>query len=117
MGGRGKSLDYVKPLTLQGVNSDSRANIKHADDMRSSGMFGGNGQDNGSKLDSGAVLKKCVCCNQFTIAEGSEYQKCKICGWIDDPNQNTHPDSANGKNAVSLNQARMTYLEKSKQRE
>lgn len=117
MGGRGRSLDYVKPLAIQGIESDIRANIKKTDDMRSSGMFGGNAQGNGSKLDAGAVLKKCACCNQFTIAEDSKYQKCKICGWVDDPYQNTHPDSAKGKNAVSLNQARMTYFKTSKQRE
>jgi rubrerythrin len=56
------------------------------------------------------LYKKCACCGKYSLPAGSEYEECPICGWIDDPYQNQHPDSPNGRNSVSLNQARAEYV-------
>lgn len=53
--------------------------------------------------------KQCFCCEEFSLPALSEYEKCEICGWIDDPYQNKHPDSLNGKNSITLNKAREQY--------
>ncbi len=67
----------------------------------------------GSGLISGPEvqikLKKCACCGEYTIPVGSSHHKCSNCGWIDDEFQNTHPDSLNGPNPITLNQARENY--------
>lgn len=54
-------------------------------------------------------LKRCACCNRFTIPIGSKNETCSICGWIDDEYQNTHPKSLNGRNPISLEDARKAY--------
>jgi hypothetical protein len=50
--------------------------------------------------------KKCSCCGENSIPVRTEYTVCPVCGWIDDPYQNKHPDSLNGQNAISLKEAR-----------
>ncbi len=56
--------------------------------------------------------KQCFCCEEFSLPVLSEYEECAVCGWVDDPYQNKHPDSLNGKNLLSLNEARKQYFEK-----
>lgn len=54
-------------------------------------------------------LKRCACCDNFSIPIGSKYETCSICGWVDDEYQNMHPKSSNGKNTVSLEESRKKY--------
>ena len=54
-------------------------------------------------------MKRCFCCGAQTIPSGTKYETCSICGWIDDPYQNKHPDSLNGKNPLTLDEARERY--------
>lgn len=56
--------------------------------------------------------KKCHCCGEFTLPANSQYEECPNCGWIDDPFQNIHPESAVGRNSISLNQAKANYIQK-----
>lgn len=56
--------------------------------------------------------KKCSCCGEKSIPARTEYTVCPICGWIDDPYQNRHLDSLDGKNAISLEEAREIYKRK-----
>ena len=55
------------------------------------------------------LLKKCACCGNKTIPNGTEYEVCPICGWVDDPFQNSHPDSINGHNKISLKEAKKRW--------
>jgi hypothetical protein len=55
------------------------------------------------------LLKKCACCGEYSVAAGTEYETCPICGWIDDTFQNQHPKSLDGKNPISLMEARIIY--------
>ena len=57
------------------------------------------------------LLKKCACCLEYTLTVGSDYETCPLCGWIDDAFQNQHPNSLDGKNPVSLFEARAIYKE------
>lgn len=75
-----------------------------------------NGISVGAAGGGGVVLetrmRRCFCCEEYTILLGTENEICPICGWIDDPYQNVHPDSLDGKNPLSLNKARQQYSEK-----
>ena len=57
------------------------------------------------------ILKKCACCGEYTLPVNSTYEICPNCRWIDDAYQNNHPDSLDGKNRLSLLQARAAYQE------
>lgn len=63
----------------------------------------------GGKVSAMPKKKKCSCCEEYTLPRHSQYAICDICGWIDDPFQNKHPDSLDGRNALALNQARKKY--------
>jgi hypothetical protein len=63
----------------------------------------------GGGAASPQLYKKCACCGEYTIPLGSEYEICPVCGWVDDNYQNINPDSLDGKNPVSLLQAKNTY--------
>jgi rubrerythrin len=52
------------------------------------------------------LYKKCACCNNLIIPVNTEFEVCPICGWIDDPFQNANPDNPNGKNGISLIEAK-----------
>lgn len=54
-------------------------------------------------------LRKCCCCEKYMVPVNSFHWKCKECGWIDDEFQNVHPDSTEGPNPISLNEARKWY--------
>lgn len=53
--------------------------------------------------------KKCFCCGEYTIPVETEGEVCPICGWRDDSYQNKNLDSLDGKNAISLKEAREIY--------
>lgn len=109
MGGRGKTLgtsykqidmnDYKKRFVIQEI-------INNGEKMR---------QEIESKRGGGKntliLYKKCVCCSNYTIPVNEEYFLCPICGWIDDLYQNINPNSLKGKNSICLNEAKMKYLE------
>lgn len=63
----------------------------------------------GGSIAIATKIKPCFCCGAFSLPAISEYEVCDICGWIDDPYQNKHPDSTNGRNPISLNDAREQY--------
>ncbi len=58
------------------------------------------------------AFRACICCKHYTIPVETEYETCSICGWIDDPFQNINPDSKEGMNPISLNEARKEYLKR-----
>lgn len=66
----------------------------------------------GGGITSPSLFKKCACCGEYTIPVKTEYETCLICGWIDDPYQNRHPDSFDGKNPLSLTKAREKHSAK-----
>jgi hypothetical protein len=53
----------------------------------------------------------CPCCGHFTFEEAppGTYLICPVCYWEDDPEQFENPQSADGANLVSLEQARASY--------
>jgi len=52
----------------------------------------------------------CPCCGNETISSPREYEICNICGWEDDPVQFEDPDFSGGANKMSLNEARIAYI-------
>lgn len=68
--------------------------------------------ETGASSGSIAMMKRCACCKQFTLTAFSEYEKCPVCGWIDDPLQNSDPISVEGSNPVSLMEARRQWASK-----
>lgn len=52
----------------------------------------------------------CPCCGNETISLPREYEICNICGWEDDPIQFEDPDFSGGANKMSLNEARIAYI-------
>ncbi|MPN47880.1 hypothetical protein SDC9_195484 [bioreactor metagenome] len=54
-------------------------------------------------------FRECCCCKLITLPLEMEYTKCCVCGWIDDPFQNGNPDNPNGRNGLSLNEAKENY--------
>jgi hypothetical protein len=53
--------------------------------------------------------RKCSCCGYKTIDKEGLYEICEVCYWEDDPIQKDKPDSDNGANSVSLNQAKENF--------
>lgn len=105
MGGRGKSLEkgyYQIDLGEYEEHLKIRKIIKESDKIRSEGYIGIGG--------NGVIpLKKCACCEEYTLPVNEEYPVCIICGWIDDSMQNKNPDSAEGMNVICLNEARYNW--------
>ena len=58
---------------------------------------------------SSVPYKKCVCCGEYTIPVFSNYSRCHVCGWIDDPVQNKNPSSTIGRNPLSLKEAKVRW--------
>lgn len=111
MGGRGKSsgLENPKQITLDDeLEKQSIQDIIKKSIMNRKELLSLEGIGNGS-VPSSTTLKKCACCGEYTLPVNIEYAVCSICGWIDDKYQNTHPDSLNGKNSLTLNQAKGIY--------
>jgi hypothetical protein len=55
------------------------------------------------------AFRPCCCCGSYTIPLDSEYLTCSRCQWIDDPFQNNNPDNPNGRNSISLNDAKEAF--------
>lgn len=111
MGGRGtyakvsanqlsfKTLaDKEKTLQIIEESEEIRKNLRHS--------------PSGKESNVQHAYKKCACCGEYVIPLGTEYQACIICGWIDDNYQNKNPDDTEGKNKISLNEARRRYFNK-----
>lgn len=113
MGGRGRSSGAgFRQMTID----DAQRQHAISDIIRESTKLReaiGGGVGGGAA--SPQLYKKCACCGEYTIPMGSEYEMCPACGWIDDNYQNNHPDSLDGKNPVSLLQAKTTYQKKQNQ--
>jgi len=111
MGGRGRSSGAdQKQINMEMVllTLDVERIKKEADAIRASmDSFGGSGGVPATKM------KQCFCCEEYSILAGTEHECCPICGWIDDKFQNKNPDSIEGRNPISLNEARKQYLNKS----
>lgn len=112
MGGRGRDAG-LKPR--QTTLNDAMRNIQienvilESEKKRQSGLGTGNAGVGGPQT---VKYKKCACCGEYTIPYGTELEVCPVCSWIDDPNQNQHPDSLEGMNQETLNEARRKYFGK-----
>jgi len=112
MGGRGRDSGRgPRQLTIDDAQRQLRVfeTIKEYEQKRSEMEGAGGGV--GGVGDTPILMKKCVCCGEYTIPTDSTHFECPICGWIDDTFQNNNPDSLNGKNPISLNSARARYNE------
>jgi rRNA maturation protein Nop10 len=110
MGGRGRDSGIaVRQLTIEDAQRYRQiADIIQEGTQRrlstENGVGGGSGGSTSPRL-----LKKCMCCGEYTIPIGSTYEVCPICGWIDDKYQNNHPDSLDRKNPMTLLQMKEIY--------
>ena len=59
------------------------------------------------------MTKKHMCpvCGRYEFEEEGSFDICEVCGWEDDNYQERHPDYVDGANHISLNQARILFLE------
>ena len=117
MGGRGKMLGkrVVQTNLREAMQKNNIARIleetrkiiskKQSPDYVKQGAVGVSGIASKPKR----LLKTCACCGNKTIPIGTEYEVCAICGWVDDPFQNSHPDSINGHNKISLKEAKKRW--------
>jgi rRNA maturation protein Nop10 len=111
MGGRGRrSGRGVRQYTF---NEEKKrleiSNVREKSAKARANFLGGNG---GNRRTSQQLKEKCACCGEYTISAGSEFETCSNCGWIDDHFQNSHPESTEGRNPISLMQARTEYFNK-----
>ena len=108
MGGRGRSSELgIRQITIgDAIKQREIADIILESTKKRVGLIG-SGISGGGGIPR--LLKKCACCDEYTVPLGSEYEICSICGWIDDEYQNKHPDSLQGKNNITLTQARVNY--------
>lgn len=113
MGGRGRDSGLgARQLTISdALRQHTISDIIQESNAQRAALIG-SGFD-GS--ESPRLFRKCACCGEYTIPMGSKYEECPICNWIDDEYQNSHPDSLNGKNAISLLQAKSSYHTKQSQ--
>lgn len=103
MGGRGiylsedntqiKMADYIQSVEINSVK-------EKWDNYRAANCEGMGGNTGGQVLK-----KRCACCRQYTLPAFSEYEKCPVCDWIDDPAQNQDPSLQIGCNPTSLREA------------
>jgi hypothetical protein len=112
MGGRGRSATHgTRQYTFQDELLKQEIQDKRLKNAKKSASLVANG---GINSEFAITLKKCKCCGESTLFRGTIYEVCSVCGWIDDPYQNLHPDSEEGKNSISLSQARKDFLAKQK---
>lgn len=111
MGGRGVSAgsrnkevtmeSYIQTIKIQNTIKERE---KNAADIMSKVGFGVQGSGGGI-----SAMKQCACCENYSIPAYTEYTICPICGWVDDPLQNKNPNSRQGGNSFSLNEARLQW--------
>lgn len=108
MGGRGKDSGHnVHQTTFDDVfRQKSISKIIEEHNIKRSSMNGFGTRDNGSSQ----LFKKCACCGEYTIPIGSLFAECPICNWVDDDYQNNHPESLDGRNKITLTQAKSIYF-------
>jgi hypothetical protein len=102
MGGRGSDSRYVGPEQLNFALEVEEKVMRAKAQAQTA-------QSNEIDTFPPIALRACMCCGEYTIPVESEYEKCPVCGWIDDPHQNVHPDEKEGMNPISLNEARSMY--------
>ena len=111
-------VGYQVELPLEKVREAVR--IESADLIVGSASAGDNGDapegdmSGDSKImSSGEIRFKCPCCGCYTFKDKPDgnYDICPVCYWEDDPIQLIDEDYEGGANKVSLNQARINYLE------
>ena len=66
-------------------------------------------EQSGGVTGSQRKWKQCQCCFHYSIPAFSDYEKCPICGWIDDPEQNVDCNLTNKSNEMSLKEARRMW--------
>lgn len=59
-----------------------------------------------------AEKHKCPVCGEFDFEEHNSLEICEVCGWQDDAVQVNNPDSTDGANKISYNQACEAYKKK-----
>jgi hypothetical protein len=112
MGGRGRDSGLgSRQITLDNITERNIiSDIISASAERRKLMSDGGAGVGGA--GSSILLKKCACCGEYTIPVNTEYETCLFCAWIDDPFQNANPDSIDGRNPFSLNDAKEKYRKK-----
>ena len=53
--------------------------------------------------------RPCPVCGQYDFEEDGDFEKCPICGWVNDGVQRVDPDYPGGYNRISLNDARKKW--------
>ncbi len=109
MGGRGRDSGLkARQLTIDWYEKKLKVESKIEESIKQrKTMLGTEGSGGVAPL---TMYKKCACCGEYTIPVGTEYETCPICGWVDDPYQNSHPNSLEGENNMSLTQARKANI-------
>jgi len=102
MGGRGSDSRYVGPEQLN-FALEVEEKVMQAKAQAHSAQS--------DRIDTVVPIafRACMCCGEYTIPVESKYEKCPVCGWIDDPYQNKHPAEKEGMNPMNLNDARSMY--------
>ncbi|WP_313163940.1 CPCC family cysteine-rich protein [Sedimentibacter sp.] len=108
MGGRGISSGAnINQVTIEQIEDRLEVDeiVKNAENVRNTAIIKDKEDERIPDL-----YKKCSCCGKFTIPLSSKYEKCYICGWIDDEFQNTHIYSEEGMNELCLAEAKKLYF-------
>lgn len=103
MGGRGRKSGIVRQMSIDWYKKKLAVESVLEKCAKLRGTIINEGNDD---ITLPLMYRKCACCGEYTIHIGTKYEICSICGWIDDPYQNKHPDSLDGENALTLSQAR-----------
>ena len=113
MGGRGafagggnRQMDMSTYLRRQEI-----AQILHQHDYRTKITSENTSahEQSGGVTGSQRKWKQCQCCFHYSIPAFSDYEKCPICGWIDDPEQNVDCNLTNKSNEMPLKEARRMW--------
>jgi len=112
MGGRGReSGRESRQLTIEDVQRQQKVSETIKEYAKKRIEMESTGGGVGGTRSTPKLLRKCACCGEYTIPVDSLNYECPVCGWIDDAFQNSNPDSLEGKNLISLNEARARYKE------